>query len=377
MKAVAVFPKEKRVALINVPEPNIESATQVKLKIIDVGVCGTDREICEFKYGTPPDDADFLILGHESLGQVVEVGSAVTDLKVGDLVVTMVRRPCPHNHCLSCPPGRQDYCYTGDFKERGINRLHGFMMEYIVDDQQYMLPVPAQLGDIGVLTEPLTIAEKGMNQVYTIQQRLPWNGGNIAKHNALVIGAGPVGLLAALVCMIRGLNVTVYSLEPENSSRAKIAMSLGAKYFSAQSANVAQLGKLIPGNIDVIFDGSGASKLSFELFSLLGYNGVFVWTGIPGRKESIDINAGTIMRDIVLKNQSVVGSVNAGRADFQSAIKNLSDLSDKTHALSFPLIKRYPVEQYAALLLHPPTPDIFKSVIHFADVTAIPRKMIE
>src|SRR3990167_4938662 len=318
MKAIAVFPKEKKVKLIEHPEPCIEKPTEVKIKILDVGICGTDREICDFKYGTPPAGCDYLILGHESLGRVVDVGSAVTDFNVGDLVVTMVRRPCHHKSCIACRAGQQDFCYTGDFKERGINGLHGFMTEYVVDEQKFMLRVPKHLLGIGVLTEPLTIAEKAVREIYTIQKRLPW-GGDMAKYHAIIIGAGPVGLLAALVCVIRGFDVTVYSLEAENTSRAKIATALGAAYISAKTSNIAQLGKSIDGNIDIIFDGSGASKLSFELFSLLGYNGVFVWTGIPGRKESIDINAGTIMRDIVLKNQGVIGSVNAGREDFQGA----------------------------------------------------------
>jgi glucose 1-dehydrogenase len=365
MKAIAVFPRQKKVELIDFPEPKIEADTQIKLKILDVGICGTDREICQFKYGTPPSGSDFLILGHESLGEVVEVGSGVTDLKIGDMVVTMVRRPCPHLYCQACQAGRQDFCYTGDFKERGINGLHGFMTEYIVDDQKYMLRVPANLRDIGVLTEPLTIAEKGVDAIYTIQKRLPWGGKHIATYNALVIGAGPVGLLAAHVCVTHGFNVLVYSLESATTSRAKIATTLGATYVSAQTYDLEQLRTVIPGNLDVIFDGSGASKLSFDIFPLLGYNGVFVWTGIPGRKEPIDINAGTIMRNIVLKNQSVVGSVNAGRDNFQSAIQHLEKLADKARLLPFPLIQRYAVEQYAELLLKPPAPDIFKSVIHF------------
>lgn len=366
MKAIAVFPRQRKVELIDFPEPKIETDAQVKLKILDVGICGTDREICEFKYGTPPAGSDFLILGHESLGEVVEVGSGVTDLKIGDLVVTMVRRPCPHLYCVACQAGRQDFCYTGDFKERGINGLHGFMTEFVVDDQKYMLRVPANLRNIGVLTEPLTIAEKGVEAIHAIQKRLPWGDKHMPKYNALIIGAGPVGLLAAQACMIRGFNVTVYSLESNTTSRAKIATTLGATYLSAQAYDIEQLKTMIPGNLDVVFDGSGATKLSFDIFSLLGYNGVFVWTGIPGRKELIDINAGTLMRDIVLKNQVVVGSVNAGRENFKHAIQHLETLSDKARLLPFPFIQRYDVEQYAELLLQPPAPDILKSAIHFA-----------
>lgn len=361
MKAIAVFPKEKRVALIDYPEPKIGSPTQVKLKILEVGICGTDREICEFKYGTPPDDSDFLILGHESFGQVVEVGRKVTDFKIGDFVVVMVRRPCAHPYCAPCQANRQDFCVTGDFKERGINGLHGFMTEYVVDDQKYMLRVSPDLQDIGVLTEPLTIAEKGVREICCIQKRLPWG----CNHNALVIGAGPIGLLATLVLVIQKFETYIYSLESETNLRAKIADAIGATYLSAKNYDLKKIIKKIAGNIDVIFDGTGASQLAFEMLSILGNNGIFVWTGIPGNKDAININAGYMMRDMVLKNQNLVGTVNAGYEDFKSAIQNLNVLSAKLNKFAEPIIQRYEPSQYAQVLLNPVS-DIFKRTICFA-----------
>src|ERR1051326_3055849 len=127
MKAIAVFPGKREIRLIDHPEPRISTPTDVKLRILEVGVCGTDKEICAFEYGTPPDGSDYLVIGHESLGEVVEVGNAVSRVKIGDLVVPMVRRPCPHETCLACHSGRQDFCYTGDFTERGIKMQNGFM----------------------------------------------------------------------------------------------------------------------------------------------------------------------------------------------------------------------------------------------------------
>jgi len=162
MKAIAVTPAKKSVSLINQHEPRIESPTDVKLRMIEAGVCGTDREICASEYGTPPSGFDDLVIGHESLGEVVEVGAKVTRVKVGDIVVPMVRRPCPHDHCAACRAERQDFCFTGDFTERGIKEHHGFMAQFIVDDEKYMNPVPQNLRDVAVLVEPLTIAEKGM-----------------------------------------------------------------------------------------------------------------------------------------------------------------------------------------------------------------------
>ncbi|HEX7232392.1 MAG TPA: alcohol dehydrogenase catalytic domain-containing protein, partial [Candidatus Binatia bacterium] len=130
MKAIAVMPRIKELQIINQAEPKISSPTEVKLRMLEAGVCGTDKEICAFEYGTPPKDSEQLVIGHESLGEVVEVGPQVTRVKVGDLVVPMVRRPCPHDYCAACRADRQDFCFTGDFQERGIKEMHGFMAQY-------------------------------------------------------------------------------------------------------------------------------------------------------------------------------------------------------------------------------------------------------
>src|SRR5215472_14536896 len=120
MQAIAVFPNAREVKLIEIPSPEISQPSEVKVRVLEVGICGTDREICAFHYGTPPDGAEYLILGHEALGQVVAVGSAVRDLTPGDLVVPTVRRPCRHPECEPCRANRSDFCDTGDFSERGI-----------------------------------------------------------------------------------------------------------------------------------------------------------------------------------------------------------------------------------------------------------------
>src|ERR1700730_13342091 len=138
MKAVAVFPSQRQVRVIDHPEPKLSSATQAKLRVLDVGICGTDREIVSFQYGTPPEGFDYLVIGHESLSEVVETGRDVKQVKPGDLVVTTVRRPCHHDWCQPCRQGRQDFCYSGDFTERGITGRHGFMTEYIVEEERYL-----------------------------------------------------------------------------------------------------------------------------------------------------------------------------------------------------------------------------------------------
>src|SRR5215475_2399061 len=239
MQAVAVFPNDKIVKVIDDhSEPKLERDTEVLLRMVDIGVCGTDREICRFDYGTPPSGSPHLVIGHESLGEVMRTGSAVTRVKPGDLVVTMVRRPCPHPTCRSCRAGRQDFCFTGDFTERGINGSHGFMTELVVDDEQYMHVVPPHLRDVGVLVEPMTIAEKALIQIWDVQERLPWacrravEGGHGPALKALVLGAGPVGLLGAMALTQAGFTVYVYSREPAGGDRSKLVESFGGNYVS-------------------------------------------------------------------------------------------------------------------------------------------------
>ena len=357
MKAIAVFPDKRDIRLIDHPEPRISKPTDVKLRMIEVGVCGTDKEICAFEYGTPPEGSEYLVIGHESLGEVVEVGSAVSRVKLGDLVVPMVRRPCPHETCLACRSGRQDFCYTGDFTERGIKMQHGFMTELVVDDEQYMNAVPRELRDVAVLVEPLTIAEKGVTQLWQVQQRLPWacpvepGKRGAFCHRAVVLGAGPVGLLGAMVLANEGFQTFVYSQEPKPGPKSNLVESIGATYVSGSDTSLEQLAALV-GNIDLVYEATGASKVSFQLMELLGTNGVFIFTGVPGRKAPIELDADLIMRNLVLKNQIVYGTVNANRDAFESAISDLGVFRKRwPQALPSLITKRYRMEQHRDLLL--------------------------
>jgi threonine dehydrogenase-like Zn-dependent dehydrogenase len=253
MKAGAVFPGQRRVEVVALDEPKIATPNQVKLRMLEVGVCGTDREICHFHYGTPPEGFEFLVLGHESLGEVVEIGSDVTRVRRGDLVTPMVRHACEHAGCAACRSGYQDFCSTGDFRERGIKQLHGFMTDFVVDDEKYVHPVPRELREVAILVEPLTIAEKALLQIRAIEQRLPWNASlkrSDAFGCAVVLGAGPVGLLGAMALVNAGYRTIIYSRETANDSRAALAASFGAHYVSSQEQSISQLGALA-GNIDL------------------------------------------------------------------------------------------------------------------------------
>lgn len=373
MKAIAVNPTKRSVGLVDVPEPALTTATQVMLRVLEVGVCGTDREIVRFDYGTPPPGSEFLVIGHECLAEVIAVGEGVEHGTEGDLVVPMVRRPCPHPECGPCRAGRQDFCLTGDFTERGINGRHGYMTERVVVDAAYLTWVPRRLRDVAVLVEPLTIAEKALIQVAEIQKRLPSTlqhcglpaPGPGARHTALVIGAGPVGLLGAMALASRHYTTFVYSQEAADSSKAKLVEAIGATYLAASDHPVDSLPDAV-GSIDVVYEAAGASRIAFEVLGVLGVNGVFVFTGVPGRRGPVQLDEAGIMRKLVLKNQVILGTVNAGRDAFAAAVSDLAVFTTRwPDQVSSLITTRHRPDDFAAPLQGPG--EGIKHVIRFAE----------
>jgi threonine dehydrogenase-like Zn-dependent dehydrogenase len=359
MKALAVFPSQRAVKQVDHPEPAVTTPTGVKLRVLEVGICGTDREIVSFQYGMPPAGSEYLVIGHESLGEVIEVGSAVRRVKPGDLVVTMVRRPCPHPECLPCREGRQDFCTTGDFTERGIKGAHGFATELVVDDEAYMNVVPAALREVAVLAEPLTIAEKAITQVWQVQRRLPWIAPEEPPERgrsprAVVLGAGPVGLLGAMTLVRGGFETTVYSRASGPHDKAGLVSSFGATYVAAETTSLDDLAARI-GNIDLVYEATGAARVSFQMMERLGTNGVFVFTGVPGRKAPIELDADLIMRRLVLDNQVVFGTVNASRTDYEAAIRDLGAFMQSwPDAVRRLITGRHPIDRGVEVLLAAP-----------------------
>ncbi len=333
MKAVAVFPSSRQVKLIDHPEPSIGSPSDVKLRMIDIGICGTDKEIVTFQYGTPPTGSDYLVIGHESLGEVVETGAEVKSLKRGDLVVTMVRRPCDHPECVACRAGRQDFCYTGDFTERGIKGRHGYMTELVVDDEIYMNLVPPDLRNVAVLVEPLTIAQKAIEQLWQVQARFP---GPVQPNPAgrpttvikrLCSARVRLGCWGPWRWQYAGFRRLFIRKSAVPNPRADLCSAIGAKYISSDQSSVDEMARTV-GGIDVVYEAVGASSLAFDVMRVLGTNAVFIFTGVPGRKGPISIDTDRLMRDFVLKNQVIYGTVNAGKQAFMDAITDLSEFAD-------------------------------------------------
>jgi len=347
MQAIAVFPSKKSLQLVDIPQPKLQGATDVLLRVREVGLCGTDREISSFEYGSPPPGSDHLILGHESLAEVVEVGRGVHSLRPGDLVVAMVRRPCPHAECRPCRAGRPDFCVTGDFTERGIKGADGFLAEHVVDDEEYLVKVPRVLADVAVLVEPLSVITKAADQARSIFDRLPYDPG---LQRGLALGAGPIGLLCAMVLVAEGFEALVYSRDSEESKPAELVRSLGAHYVSSTRTPVESLAER-SGRFDVVLEAVGFAPLMLAATQVLKANGVLALTGVPSQAATAEVNAGRALRNLVLRNEVVFGTVNAGRRDYLSAIQHLEQFMvlfpESVHKL---ITHRVPLDEVPQML---------------------------
>lgn len=351
MRCVAVNARERRVALRDWPEPRRTRPGQLALASVEVGICGTDEHVLGFRYGRPPADDDWLILGHEALLRVVEPAredGGQPALAEGQLCVPLVRRPCVRPDCRPCRNGRQDFCRSGEFRERGIAGAHGFLAERVIDEPRYLVPVPDALAPVGVLTEPLSIVEKALEEALWLQRRLPWGCGNgPAECRALVLGAGPIGLLGLAKLRELGFPTAVYSRGPADGARAEWVRALGGRYVSAGEVEARELARHV-GLADLVLEATGAPKLSFEVLGhALATNGVYVFTGIPGRRAPAELAIGRVMRALVLENQLVLGAVNAERRHYELAVRDLAVLEARfPGGLAQLIAARLPLERW-------------------------------
>lgn len=320
MKAVAVEPgKRFSAALREVPAPSIDSVSEgrgVLVRTLQVGVDGTDREIIEGQYGAAPEGEDHLIIGHESLGAVEEVGPNVAELAPGDVVVATVRRP---GDSIYDRIGMPDMTTDSTYRERGISLLHGFLCEFFVEDAQHLVKVPNSCREVGVLVEPASIIAKGVSQAFEIQRRLKvWK-----PRRAAVAGAGTIGLLAALLLRLRGLDVTVFGLEPPPYLNSDLIEELGASYVSVRQTSILEAGRLF-GAFDLIFEATGNSAVVFEAAQTLTKNGVLILSSVTPGEGKLEIPADRINLDFVLGNRLMFGTVNANRLHFEDAVGGMA-----------------------------------------------------
>jgi threonine dehydrogenase-like Zn-dependent dehydrogenase len=344
MKAIALVPGTRTPKLVERPEPPLAGPRRIKVRVRRVGICGTDREEVAGGRAKAPDGLEDLVLGHEMLGRVTEVGAEVTRVKPGDWAVFTDRRGC--GDCLPCAMNRSDMCRTGEYRERGIWGLDGFQAEFVVDEEEYVVRVPPELEPEGVLTEPLAVAEKAIDEATRIQvARLPdapaapdWLHGR----RCLVAGLGPIGLLAALVLRLRGAEVWGTDIVDEASPRPRWLERIGGRYVDGRRIPADRIDDSL-GAMELIVEATGVAGLAFNLLDALAPNGVYVLTGIPGGNRPLEVPGAELIRRLVLGNQVMVGSVNDARAHFQMAVDDLGRARRRWGSLATELIThRFP-----------------------------------
>ena len=347
MRAITVIPGRAGTArLEEMPEPEPHEGA-VLVETIAVGVCGTDREILSGEFGAPPPGRARLVLGHESLGRVLEAAPD-SGLHQGELVVGIVRRPDPVP-CESCAVGEWDMCRNGKYTEHGIKELDGFCRERFRASPASLVRIDPALGIRGVLMEPASIVAKAWDQIDRIGARSRWT-----PRRALVLGAGPIGLLAALFAVRRGLDVHV--LDRVTSGRKpELVAALGAAYHTGPVADACT-------GVDVVLECTGAAPLVFDAIRCVAANGIVCLTGVSSGGRLLDVDAGALNNELVLENNVVFGSVNANRRHYALAADALTTAAQEW--LERLITRRIPIERWQDA--YEPAEDDVKTVLQFA-----------
>jgi threonine dehydrogenase-like Zn-dependent dehydrogenase len=320
----------------------------VLLRAVALGVCGTDFEIVAAKYGTAPPGHKRLIIGHESLGRIEEA-PAGSGLAAGDLAVGIVRHPDPVP-CENCGAGEWDMCRNGEYTEHGIKALDGFGSEWYRLDPEFVVKLDPALGDFGVLLEPTTIVAKAWEHTERIGKRAVWH-----PKRVLVTGAGPVGLLAALLGVQRNLEVHVLN-KSASEIKADLVRSLGATFHSGTLGDV-------PGTFDVVMECTGAASLPLDVVSRTAPDGIVCLAGVsdPGAAKPVDV--GALNRDVVLGDRVIFGTVNANRRHYEAGMQALA-AADRGW-LRRVITRRVPLAKWRDAFAH--TENDVKTVIEFGD----------
>lgn len=337
MKAITVVPGKAGSADLEELDEPAASEGPVLVETIAVGICGTDAEISSGQYGWAPAGHERLVLGHESIGRVVEA-PAGSDLAVGDYVVGIVRRPDPVP-CYNCAAGEWDFCRNGQYTEHGIKSLDGFMRERYRAEPDALVKVDPKLGELGVLIEPTSVVAKAWEETERVGNRATWH-----PKKVVVTGAGPIGLLAALIGVQKGLEVHVFD-QVDQGLKPDLVHELGATYHTGPIEQSVE-------DPDVIIECTGVPSLVFDAIEHVGSGGVVCLTGVSPTGRSLAIDAGLVNRSMVLANEAVVGSVNANRRHYEAAAAALAGApSDWLAKL---VTRKVPIDQFAKALEREP-----------------------
>jgi glucose 1-dehydrogenase len=322
MRAAACTPGHKdSIRVISMEKPECGQG-DVLVRVRRAGVDATDEDINGGLYGEPPAGSDLLVIGHEAAGIVEKAGDGVRCFRAGDAVVATVRRPCPER-CLNCRNLEPDFCLTGDYLERGIKGLHGYMAEYYAEAVDYLVPIPDELLDTGCLLEPMSVAEKGIGEAFRIQGRMLWE-----PRRAMVLGAGPLGLLATFILRDMGLETYTLATRDRKSLKARAAEASGATYVDVNDDPVETLPEKF-GPFDIVIEATGYSPYAFKSMELVHTNGIVCLTGLsPGNRRPA-IPADRINMLMVLHNKAVFGTVSSGLRDFERSVDRMMSVRKK------------------------------------------------
>ncbi len=370
MRAVVVEPPSPGASVRDVPAPP-DVPGGVRVSVVECGVCGTDRDIAGGKYGRAPAGAPYLILGHENLGRVAKVPAGERTLAPGDLVVATVRRGC--GRCRFCAVDRSDFCETGLYTERGILGAPGYWADEYVERPEYLVPVPTGQAGTAVLLEPLSVVEKAIAQGEAVLRRKEPTPGHPATGpaSALVAGTGAVGMLAVLALRTRGYAVTAVDRHGDATAAAALVQRVGAEHVDV----AAGLASLDGREFDLIVEAAGSTALPFALVDRLGRNGVLVLTGIPpSGLPPAPLAEGDLLREVVLGNRAIVGSVNASRDDFEAGLRDLATFEARWPGSASGLItERRPLEEAPAIVADR-APGSIKTVLTVAASASPPAR---
>lgn len=359
MKAIVVTPKRPGVEVKDVDINEPLGKGQARVRSLYTGICGTDRGIVNAKitFTYPQNGFNYLVLGHEGLGIVEEVGEGVRSLKKNDYVVPVVRRGC--GVCLNCKVGRQDFCETGKFVEAGIRGKNGFMREEFVDDELWLVEVPDSLKDVAVLTEPLSNVVKATEELLYVQRRMVWtcDDSTYGCRNAFVVGTGPIGTFFSLVLTTLGFNVFLINRREPSSTEAFIAERIGATFIDSTKD-----GHKLP-EADLIVDTSGVPSAFIPLMNKMKPNSALILFGtVEGERYDITSD---LLTSIVEKNIIIIGSVNASKKDFEGALTYLSIWKNRYPTVLDKIItSRVPIEKAPEVFYRKPSGEV-KTIIQW------------
>jgi threonine dehydrogenase-like Zn-dependent dehydrogenase len=329
LEALVVTPGEAGSArVVHVPAARPEPG-DVLVRTLEVGVCGTDREISHGLFGSAPEGDEHLILGHELLGEVLEGGG---DFRSGDLVAATVRRSC--GRCVACAEGSVDACLTGAYRERGITSLHGFASELATEAPEHLVPIPPEVGRLGVLAEPSSVCARGIRHAEAVGRRQPWQASQ-----ALVLGAGAIGVLTTCFLRLGGYDVWTASRGEPGSEKAELVEAIGARYVSTSAETLRDLASGT-GGFDLVVEAAGDAEVMAESLAVLRRNGVACLLGIDGRPGAVSLDRRILAVDLIVQNRALLGSVNAHPQDWSTAVRLLGELKDRWPEVAERLVGR-------------------------------------